>query len=83
MTTAGNVETVGNVGNGNNFIVTLPASQLQVIVDTTTAITAGNSRNITVNALDNSGNVAITYTGTVQFSIDGQPALKPPAMDYL
>jgi len=42
-----------------------------VLVDTSTAITAGTSRNITVNALDNGGNIAITYTGTVQLSIDG------------
>ena len=67
---AGNIETNGNIGSGNSFIITLPASQLQVVVDTTTPIVAGTSRDITVTALDNGGNVAITYTGTVGFTID-------------
>ena len=50
----GNVQTNISIGNGNNFIVSLPASAFQVIVDTTTSpITAGTSRNITVNAVDN------------------------------
>jgi len=44
---------------------------LQVIVDTNTSIVAGNSRDITVKALDNGGNVAITYTEPSAFVIDG------------
>src|SRR5262249_22008228 len=68
---AGNIETVGNTATGNYFIVTLPASQLQVVVDTTTHITAGTSRDIIVRALDNGGSVSVNYTGTVGFSMDG------------
>ncbi len=68
---AGNVESAGNIGSGNTFIVTAPASKLQVIVDTTTPnFVAGTSRDIIVKALDNSNNVAITYTGQVSFQMD-------------
>ena len=69
---AGNVQTNTSIGNGNNFIVSLPASAFQVIVDTSSPITAGTSRNITVNAVDSATppNISITFIGTVQFSID-------------
>jgi len=75
---AGNIQTVGSIGNGNAFIVTLPASQLQVIVTTTTAITAGTGRDITVKALDNGGNIAITYTGTINFNMDAGAGPETP-----
>src|SRR5439155_7786978 len=76
---AGNIQTVGSTGNGNGFIVTLPASQLQVIVTTTTAIVAGSGRDITVKALDNGANVAITFTGAINFSIDAGGPESPGA----
>ncbi len=75
---AGNIESNSDIGNGNNFIVTLPADHLQVIVDTTTNITAGTSRDITVNALDNANGVALSYNGTVGFSIANPDATIGP-----
>ena len=39
---AGNTQTVPSIGNGNIFIVTLPASALQVIVDTNSSDHGGN-----------------------------------------
>ena len=72
-----NEEDNANIGNGNNFTVTLPATHL-ACHGVATPHTAGTLTTITVEALDRNNDIALSYNGTVSFDIDNDAGPETP-----
>ena len=64
-------------GTSNNINVVAGAATRFTITGTPATVTAGNSANFNVQALDAFDNVATGYTGTVSFTIDDPQATAP------
>jgi hypothetical protein len=73
--TAADTQSSSITGTSNPDLVS-PAAATQFMVTVPASTTAGTPSNVTVEALDQFGNVATGYTGTVHFtSTDGQAVL--------
>ena len=72
------LDTIGNLYIANNAINTISQVTPNITITATTPTVLGTPTSFVLNAVDNNGNPATTYTGTLYFTSSDPLAVLPP-----